>query len=408
MNIAVITPYFPFPLNSGGAQAQYNMLDVLRKHHQVTLIYLQTRRTPSGDITHLKRLWPEVKIVIFPYLRQLMYARFVLEKMVRAFNLVFRSRSERFLVERALRPYGMYFHPDLVRFVNRQLEACQADVVQMEFYPCLKLVDYVSHPAQKVFVHHELRFVRNERLLEHVRLTQEEQRLKMEVKEGEIEDLNKYDKVITLTAVDRNVLLENGVKSHVYVSPAAVNSKVLPYMSWNHRLLFVGGYSHKPNVEGMDWFVHHVTTALDWSLFPEMEVHLVGSGWPDTVIQEYRRVIGSRFVYHGFVEDLTAVARGCIMVVPILTGSGMRMKILEAAAMALPFVTTQVGVEGLLFKDGESCLIGDGVESWKRMLISLMSEPDRRELLATRAQEVFKEYYSVEALAKIRMDVYAS
>ena len=94
------------------------------------------------------------------------------------------------------------------------------------------------------------------------------------------------------------------------------------------------------------------------------------------------------------------------MIVPILSGSGMRMKILEASALGVPFVTTTVGVEGLDFVDKSSCLIADTSESWAQALVNLMSSDKLRSDLAESALKVYNEKYSVEALSKVRESVY--
>ena len=92
--------------------------------------------------------------------------------------------------------------------------------------------------------------------------------------------------------------------------------------------------------------------------------------------------------------------------VPILTGSGMRMKILDAAASCRPIVTTAVGVEGLDFRHEQSCLIADTPADFAHALNSLVNDGAKMKELGTHAQAVFQEKYSVEALAKVRNNIY--
>jgi glycosyltransferase involved in cell wall biosynthesis len=84
----------------------------------------------------------------------------------------------------------------------------------------------------------------------------------------------------------------------------------------------------------------------------------------------------------------------------------MRMKILDAAAMGVPFITTTVGVEGLAFKNDESCIIADSPADFARAINTLISNEDMMRLHATNAQEIFKEHYSIEALSKVRNAIY--
>lgn len=178
-----------------------------------------------------------------------------------------------------------------------------------------------STKYKKIFIHHEIRFIRNQRLLSHIKLTRKETKLFETVKQQEINDLNKYDTVVTLTDTDKNILSSNNVKSDIVVSPAAVNTAVKNYNGWNNHIVFLGGYGHKPNAEGLDWFINNVASAIDWTKYNQVELHMIGNGWPASVIQHYKESTKLPITYHGFVEDLSSVAYGAIMIVPILTGS---------------------------------------------------------------------------------------
>lgn len=406
MNITIITSSFPYPLTSGGAQAQFNMIDRIRKIHDITLIYIENRNTSKKNIMALQSMWPDVRIVTYPVIRQLTYPRYVCDKAVRAFKLLFMSHNVRFIVERALKPYGIYFTKDLVGFINDTITRHNTDIIQVEFFQCLHLVNYLPQNIKKIFIHHEIRFIRNQRLLSHIKLTRKETKLFETVKQQEIDDLNKYDTVVTLTDTDKNILSSNNVKSDIVVSPAAVNTAVKNYNGWNNRIVFLGGYGHKPNAEGLDWFINNVASAIDWTKYNQVELHMIGNGWPASVIQHYKESTKLPITYHGFVEDLSSVAYGAIMIVPILTGSGMRMKILEAASLGMPFITTSVGVEGLNFKDNDSCFIGDTPAEWKDKLERLMSCEELRKQYTSKALKVFQNNYSIDALSKRRAEIY--
>ena len=94
------------------------------------------------------------------------------------------------------------------------------------------------------------------------------------------------------------------------------------------------------------------------------------------------------------------------MAIPILTGSGMRMKILEASAMGLPFITTSVGVEGLEFTDKDSCIIDESPSGWIKNLQLLCTNEEIRKTIATNAQYIFKTKYSLDAAVKQREQIY--
>ena len=109
---------------------------------------------------------------------------------------------------------------------------------------------------------------------------------------------------------------------------------------------------------------------------------------------------------YGFVDSIADVAGGGIMLVPILSGSGMRMKILEAAALAMPIVTTSVGKEGLAFENQVHCLVADSPQAFADAITLLLRDKALRRKLALNAQELFARNYSIESLVEVRQQVY--
>jgi glycosyltransferase involved in cell wall biosynthesis len=94
----------------------------------------------------------------------------------------------------------------------------------------------------------------------------------------------------------------------------------------------------------MNWMSKYVLPLIDWrNRYKDVSFIVIGTGWTPKMITGIPR---NNLKIMGFVENIQSVAYGGIMVVPILSGSGMRMKILEAAAMGMPIVTTSVGKEG--------------------------------------------------------------
>lgn len=403
MNIVIISILLPFPLNSGGAQAQYSMIDRLRKKHRITFIFPENGQNRKGAMYELQKRWPEVTFYPYSFVAQLLDPVFLLSKIRRAVKKVFCLRNERFLIERILQPYGYSLNERFIGFLNEKIIAARADIVQVEFFPFLSLGHKLSTDVYKIFVHHEIRYVRNERLLSALRLLSDELVLKDKVKEQELRDLKYFDRIITLTQVDKTLLLSEGVNVPIDVSPAAVNSEKREFSGWNNSISFLGGFVHTPNQEGMEWFMNEVVPLVRWENYPGIRLNIIGKGWPHT----YQMKIGCVAVtLEGFVEHLSDALCGSIMIVPILSGSGMRMKILEAAALGVPFITTTVGVEGLDFVHGESCLIADTPIDFAKALTELMNDEKKRRYIAMNALRLYEQKYSVEALVKVRNEIY--
>lgn len=403
MNIVILTIILPYPLDSGGAQAQYNMIDRLRHEHNITIVFPENGMNSISAMNELKARWPEVDFYPYRFVRQLMNSKFVVSKFKRAVKKKFLRGSDRFMVEWMLTPYGYPVDNKFANFVKNVVKKKQADVIQVEFYPYLNFVHKLPRGVRKVFIHHEIRYIRNRRLLADVKMLPREIEYMERISRQEIDDLNNYDTVVTLTDVDRKELQSTGVVVPIMVSPASVNAEVLDYTEWNGRVVFLGGYGHTPNKEGVEWFLNNVASLVNWKKHGVSSFDIIGGGWPIDVETISNDVPVNRL---GFVKKLADVAKGCIMIVPILSGSGMRMKILEAAAMGLPMVTTSVGVEGLDFENEKSCLIADTPEEFAVALNRLMESEALRKTLTDNARLVYEEKYSVEATSNLRNRVY--
>lgn len=399
MKILIITSVFPYPLTSGGAQALFNMIDNLRFKHDIHLLFNQSGNNKISNMEQLQKKWPNVELIPYRYIRQLCYPQFLIDKAIRAFKLLFTPNNTHFKIERTLKPYGYYMSHDFTNFVNNIIKSRDINLVEVNFFPYLPIVNYLPSTIKKVFIHHEIRFVRNQRYLENIKLTNKEKKLMEDVRNDEISNLNKYDKIITLTEEDRKTLINNGVKKSIEVSPAAINSEISEYNKWNGELTFIGGYGHFPNKEGIDWFLDNVANKLNRNI----SLSIIGKGWPNEYEQRKTKIH-----LKGFVPALSSVAKDTIMIVPILTGSGMRMKILEAAAMGIPFITTKVGVEGLLFQNDVSCLIADTPDDFAVSLEKLMSDEELRRKLTSNASKIYLDNYSSKALSAIRNNIIES
>lgn len=406
MKVVIASIVLPYPLTSGGAQGVFNMVEELRHDNDITFCFPVNAGNTQSAMHELKRLWPDVDIRPYKYGRQMLHPRFVFDKAIRAFNLHFRANNPHFQVHRLLDHYGYYMTRDFSNFLHKIIREKNPDLFQVEFYPYLKIADLLPKGLKKVFVHHELRRVRNERFLQNFNLTKKEIRLRDSISKEEVEDLNKYDAVIALTDTDKDTLCKLGVKVPLYSSPLAISTPALRHQPWNGRLVFIGGYDHTPNQEGLRWLLSEVMPRMPKDSINLLNgLDLVGQGWSEEWILNCNPTKLNVHL-HGFVEHLEDVARGSIMVVPILSGSGMRMKILEGSALSTPIVTTTVGVEGIPLPNEEACLVADNPQSFANALLRMMSDESLRKNLSSTAQEIFENNYSRRALSQRRSEIW--
>ena len=149
-------------------------------------------------------------------------------------------------------------------------------------------------------------------------------------------------------------------------------------------MLFLGSFRHLPNQEGLNWFTQKVLPAV-LERKPQARLVIVGSEPPPRHSLPH---LPDNIELRGFVEDVREpLGRYAVFVCPILSGSGMRVKLLEAFAAGIPVVSTPLGAEGLAGKDGEICSLAADPAEFAQKIVELFEDPEKARGLACRARE---------------------
>ena len=149
-------------------------------------------------------------------------------------------------------------------------------------------------------------------------------------------------------------------------------------------MLFLGSFRHTPNQEALDWFAFKVLPCV-LERCPKARLVIVGAEPPP---RHSLPDLPENIDLRGFVEDVREpLARYAVFVCPILSGSGMRVKLLEAFSAGIPVVSTRVGAEGLTTKDGEICALADDPAEFAAKVIELFNDAGKAREMARRARE---------------------
>lgn len=278
------------------------------------------------------------------------------------------------------------------------------DIIQVEMPWMISQILTLPKETKKIFVHHELGFVRRSLEIEPYINNEYVKACKSFADMAEIGLLNMYDAVITLSSVDKQKLIEHRVSVPVYDSFAIVNQpKDIERRAINAKhISFIGPDSHTPNFVGITWFLDNcwpLLKSIDW----EYKLSIIG-GWSEEHIDEYiNKYPDVEFL--GYVDDLGDAIKGTIMIVPITIGSGIRMKILEASSLGVPFVSTSVGAEGLPVENGKNCFIADDKEMFVDCILKLQDATTQNKFIEN-AHTMILEKYSIKALRENRLDIY--
>ncbi|MBE0642362.1 MAG: glycosyltransferase [Bacteroidales bacterium] len=148
------------------------------------------------------------------------------------------------------------------------------------------------------------------------------------------------------------------------------------------RLFHLGSMNWRPNEEGIAWMLGEVwPLLLSQGCAPEL--YLAGRHMPEWIMQGHWQGVK----VYGEVPDSSAfMQRYGIMVVPLLSGSGLRIKIIEGMEAGRAIVSTTVGAEGIPVKHGEDILLADSPDTFAACIAKLMSDSGLREKLGRNAR----------------------
>ena len=217
--------------------------------------------------------------------------------------------------------------------------------------------------------------------------------LSKRIKSFEVQTLNKYDLLVPITGRDGDILNKLGNTKPVHVSQTGIDSSVLIPNAKNlkHPTLFhIGSLEWAPNQEGLIWFFDNC-----WDLvrekYPDLQFFVAGRNAPPW----FQKMMNlPNVVFKGEVADAYEFMNSkSIMVVPLFSGSGMRIKIIEGMALGKPIVTTAVGTEGILTTSGVNIVVTENAEGFVQAISDLIENREYFDSISKNAIEYIHENF---------------
>ena len=162
-------------------------------------------------------------------------------------------------------------------------------------------------------------------------------------------------------------------------------------------LLFIGGFEHPPNLDGVEWFVDEVFP-LVLEKQPDVKLHIIGSKAGDDVYDLAHR--NSQVVVHGFVEDLTPFYdTSRVSIAPLRYGAGVKGKVTQAMARGLPVVGTSVALEGMPGHPEAYSLQADDEHEFASSVLKLLGDGDSWQAQRDAGLTAIEHFFSFDAIA---------
>lgn len=390
MKILFLDEEFPFPPNSGKRIRSFQLASYLARGNHV--VYLAYGQPDDMNATGLQAAGIETVAVpreIPPKSGPLFYARLLA-------NLAQRD------------PYIVTSHYSLAfqHLVHREVARHQPDVVICEWTPYAAFVRELTG-IKKVVSAHNVEYRIWERYYENAAPGPKRWYIGQQmrkVKDFEARALSWVDAATAVSELDavglkalcpstRVAVVSNGVDLE-YFTPQSVRTS--PSIS-PHKLVFVGSMDWRPNQDACVYCVEEILPRLRKHV-PDVELALVGRN-PPSFVQQLAQQPGVTVT--GSVDDVRPyMAEAAVYVVPLRIGSGTRLKILDALAMAKGVVSTSVGAEGLNVEDGRHLLLADDAETFTAKVLELFANPSAAARLGQAGRQLVEEQYGWNALGQ--------
>jgi glycosyltransferase involved in cell wall biosynthesis len=362
MNILQIANKFPYPPKDGGSIATLSLSrSFAALGHKVTVLAINTSKHFVDPAVIPAELSSQIRFIS---------VRVDTEIRIRKLIMNFFFSGMPYNAER-------FISPEFDKALKDLLDSGTFDIIQLEGL-------YLAPYLQTIRKHSNAKIVMRAHNIEHEiwqRTVAQQKGLKKwyignlagRIRRMEVKFLNSYDAVLPITSRDAGILKKLGCHLPSHVVPLGVNAgELFPDHSTLEfpSVFHIGALDWMPNQEGLTWFFENAWGKI-LEKYPGLHFYLAGRNAP----KHFKSLPYPNIVFSGEVEDAYSFIRSkAVMVVPILSGSGMRIKIIEGMALGKAIVTTSIGTEGIATTHGRDILVADDPVQFARSVCTLIED----------------------------------
>lgn len=305
-----------------------------------------------------------------------------------------------------------FFSPDFDQKLIEVLQSEKFDIVHLE---SLFMTPYIptirrSTRARIVFRSHNLEYIIWEDLARGTRNLPKKTYLKIlarQLKKYELGILKNIDGIAAISSEDYKKYLSFKLSKPIVNIPFGVDlGKYIPADTPPEpdTLFHIGAMDWAPNVEGVDWFIKKVWPVIRREN-PNIKFYLAGKAMPE----KYYKLEDEGIYCMGEVANAQGFMNSKqIMVVPILSAGGIRVKIIEGMALRKCIVSTKTGAVGINYKNGINIAVVEDEREFAKAILTLVGNPAQADEMARQARELAENHYDNRLLTRDLLNFYYS
>jgi glycosyltransferase involved in cell wall biosynthesis len=372
MNILIVTPYPPvLHVHGGGVRMFHNIRILARKHAVNVLSFVENKE----EIELLKSVKPICEsITAVQRIPDLSGHWFSLEPfMVREFGT-----------------------PAMHDAVDNAVRTKNVDVIQCEY---LQMAQYKRPGVFSILTAHETYSANAYNAFQTASDAIEKLRMFsrwMAMLNYEVRQCTAFDRVVTMTEDDANYLRSYARHADIRAIPIGIDADYFQpsracVQGAPLQFVFVGNFRHTPNVQAAEFLLTEIAPH-----FPEIEMIIAGSHLPEALQKK------SYAIFPGYVADTRQLFHrpNTIFVAPLFSGTGQRVKLLEAFAMGAAVITTSLGAAGFPIQDGHQAMIADSPEQFRAAVSTVAASSELRSQLGDQARQMILDQFTWESIGR--------
>ena len=385
---------FPYPMDSGGKIRTAKLLEELGRVFAVTFIANVEHPTDDPYLEHAERIC--TKFIPVPW------------REVAKGSMAFYGRIARRLWSRYPIAVLNDYSPALESALLAELAQKHYDLVVCDFLqPSLNLRRVKGCPT--ILFQHNVEAV----ILERHQRTAGSPLMKLfwrnqwrKMYRYEKAACRRFDAVVAVSDVDREVMEREYGLRHVYSIPTGVDTEYFrpwPGPEIPNSLVFTGSMDWLPNEDALTFFAQEILGRIKAKI-PNVSLAVVGRKPSNRLLALLASYPEISVI--GRVDDVRPyIARHAVYIIPLRIGGGTRIKFYEAMAMGKAVVSTRIGAEGLPVTHGENVVLADGAEGFAKAVVELLGDDKARDRLQTASREFVERHCSWAGAAAAFADV---
>ena len=344
MEILQVCNKAPYPPKDGGCIAMNNITEgLISAGHQVKVLAFNTHK-------HSTTMFPE------EYKRKTKIETFFIDTRIKAFDAFMH------LLKNKSYNISRFYSKNFEKKLMQVLEKSNFDIIHLEsifLAPYLNVIK--KHSTAKIILRaHNVEYEIWEKLANQCKQPLKKIYLNIlakQLKRYELNALNNFDGIACITQNDLEHFEKMGIRTSMRLIPFGIQAEKYEHdvLAEKNSFFHLGSMDWAPNVEGVLWFLKNV-----WSAFikkhPEAKLYLAGRGMPKEIFTYANENV---FVKGEISNAVEYMQRYETMIVPLFSGSGMRVKLIEGLAMGKNVISTSLGMQGISGEHGKHFWIAD-------------------------------------------------